>query len=308
MLDVDTLTCLDVLLWLRTGEAAAAKLDVAQSTICRRAKKAASLLGVTAYRKESEWFLDGDQTLLNLERLVHQEHRFTNNQPLRLEAQYYSGPLYCNDPSESWLTGNFNFLEIHTPLMHLRKGVIDAWIGCHPDVPEAEDPELLCFPLTRLPVHLVVAADHPLCRHEGTLTLDDLQDFPSLALPDGAFPKVQACLQALGLWNSPSSIRRYDHSKWEGRIATDLVVGYATVFSEQLFARPQVRLPLTVPLTVGDTLVVRRRYGDHPRLRALLARLQNRARELADCHPEVSLAFPAEEQSPLPAPEAEPPA
>ncbi|MEB3331488.1 MAG: LysR substrate-binding domain-containing protein [Synechococcaceae cyanobacterium] len=300
MVNVDTLSCLDFLLWLRTGEAAAAKLQVAQSTICRQARKAASQLGLTTYKEQSEWFLSGDTTLLNLEREVHQEYRWRKNLPLRLEAQYYSGPLYCNGQSNLWISGNFNFLEIQTPLMHLRDGVIDAWIGCHPDVPEAEDADLCCFPLTRLPVHLVVAHDHPLSRHDGPLTLRDLQAFPSLALPDGAFPKVQACLQALGLWNSASSIRRYDHSQWEGRIATDLVVGYATVFSEHLFDRPQVRLPVQVPLTVGDTLVVKRRYGDHPRLQALLTRLQTRACQLAASHPEVKLAFSASEQ---PAPE-----
>ena len=99
--------------------------------------------------------------------------------------------------------------------------------------------------------------------------------------------RVQAVLQSLGLWASPSAMRRYDYSKWEGRTADDLTVGYATVFSLPLFRTPQVILPIPIPLEVGDTLVVQRRYAEHPRLLALLEILRQRALELAALHPEV---------------------
>lgn len=179
-------------------------------------------------------------------------------------------------------------MEIHTPLEHLRTGVIDAWIGCHPDVPEADDQDLVCFDLTRMPTHLVVAADHPLVKLGESVTLDQIRQYPSLALPNNAFPKVQRVLQDLGLWNLPIDLKRYDQSKWEGKIER-LTVGYASCFSIGLFETPQVILPLEIPLEVGDTLIVCRRYVEHPRLLELLNHLKCKALELSERFPEVRI-------------------
>ena len=289
IVSVDSLRCLDCLVWLRTGESAARKLEVDQATICRTAQKVARTLEVEVKKVEGEWQIQGDRTLLNLERQSHQLYRWKVNGPLRVEAQYYSGPLFLDPKPVGWLPGNFDFLEVNTPLQLLRSGVIDAWIGCYPDVPEEHDAELSCFHLTRLPTHLVVSANHPLLAPGTPISLEDVRRYPSLALPDGAFPKVQAALQELGLWTSPTRARRYQFELWEGRTADEMTVGYASAFSIGLYPRPQVILPLKLDLEVGDTLVVRRCFSQHPRLQALLAELRQRARVLAERHPEVRI-------------------
>lgn len=289
MVTIDELAALDLLVWLRSGEAASKRLKISQPTISRISRRVLSVFGLAPIRNQGEWVFRGSEELLNMERSVHQEHRWLKGMPLRIDAQYYSGPLFLGDERQDWIAGNFDFLEIGLPLNLLRKGVLDAWIGCYPDVPGDDDPDFACFHLTRLPTHLVVASDHPLVGLGPSISIEDVHAYPSLALPDGAFPEIQRQLEALGLWNSPTRIRRYEVSRWEGRTADQLTVGYATAFTINLFPTPQVILPLPIAVTVGDTLVVSRRYQEHPRLLALLAHLRSRAIELARLHADVEL-------------------
>lgn len=289
IVSVETLSCFDCLVWLGTGENAARRLGVDQATIARTARKVAYIFDLTLQKQSGEWQIVGDRSLLDLERRSHRVYRWQMNLPLRVEAQYTSGPLFLEPSPDGWLAGNFDFVEVATPLDHLRSGVIDAWIGCHPDVPEDDDAQLACFPLTRLPTHLVVADGHPLLRLGQAVTLEDVRDYPSLALPDGAFPRIQAILAELGLWSSPCEMRRYDQTRWEGKAADEVTVAYATALTIGRFPEPRVILPVPIPLEVGDTLVVPRRFADHPRCQALLAELRQRARALAERHAEVRL-------------------
>lgn len=252
--------------------------------------KVSDVFGVALGKTDGEWEIEGDQTLLNLERRVHQEYRWSRDLPLRIEAQYYSGPLFCDPAPEGWIVGNFDYLEIHTPLQYLRNGVIDAWMGCYPDVPDDDDAELISFPLTRLPVHLVVGEKHPLLESTDRVTLEMVKQFPTLAMPDGAYPKVQQVVKDLGLWMLTQDFDRY--SKWQRKALnpSDLVVGYATAFTLSFFPSPQHILPLQIPLEVGDSLVVRRDYATHPRLLQLVEKLRTRAAELAQQYPEVSVS------------------
>lgn len=289
VVSVEALACLDTLLWLRTGAQTAQRLGISQPSVSRQVKQASTLLGVSLTKLDGEWSVQGDSSLLQLERRVHQEYRWRHGLPLRLEAQYYSGPLFCEPAPDGWMAGNFDFLEIHTPLQLLRSGVIDAWIGCYPDVPNAGDPELVSVHITRLPTHLVVGDGHPLLALGDGISLDDVRQYPSLALPDNAFPKVQKALQELGLWNRPAPKSRYARKEWEGQVIANHAVGYATVFTLPLFQNQQVVLPLSIDLEVGDSLVVKRAYAQHPRLQALLATLHQTANQLAQRHPEVRL-------------------
>lgn len=285
---VDQLDCLDHLIWLRSGAAASERLGLAQPTVSRHVRSVERAFEISVTKTDGEWRVLGDQTILNLARHVHQEYRWLRNLPLRIEAQYYSGPLFCDPAPPGWQVGNFDFLEVHTPLDHLRTGVIDAWIGCYPDVPDADDSEFACFDLTRLPTHIVVAQGHPLTALGDSVTLEDVRQYHSLALRDNAFPKVQRILQSVGLWNLPLNLKRYSRNKWEGRVE-DLIIGYATCFSMSLYEVPQVILPIAIPLEVGDTLIVRRQYAKNPRLLALLEDLKGKAFDLSQRFPDVRI-------------------
>ena len=145
--------------------------------------------------------------------------------------------------------------------------------------------------LCTMPVHAVVAPEHPLVAalDQGqTLDWDDVAAFPSLALPPGSYPRVEASLRRLGLWSSLKRMNRYRRYRWEGKSEQELMVGYATVLSEQVAGR-LVRLPLRLPLASGKALVLRRDWGEHLRALALAAELHQRLEPWAARHPELQL-------------------
>jgi DNA-binding transcriptional LysR family regulator len=291
VVSIEELSCLDGLIWFSNGDAASRKLQISQSAISRTAKRVANSFGLKLVKGRSEWQLLGDTRLLDLERSVHQAFRWERRLPIRVEAQYYSGPAFTNNLGREYLLGDFNLLNIQKPLEFLRAGIIDTWIGCHPDIPAPDDPDLDCFPLTRLPTRLAVSPGHPLLRLGSAISLEDVADYPCLALQDGAFPEVQKALSELGLWNTPSRMTRYKKEKWEGQTSDRVTIAYATSFTMSLFPCPMVVLPVEIPLEVGDTVVVKRAYADHPRFRLFLQRLKACAVQLAERYEDVSLAF-----------------
>ena len=59
---------------------------------------------------------------------------------------------------------------------------------------------------------------HPLLNRSDKLVIDDLQNFPVLSLPDGAFPKIQNHLQSLGFQRSTVGAIRHEVSCWDARL------------------------------------------------------------------------------------------
>lgn len=294
MLSLEKLAALDLSVWLRSGDEAARRLGVSQPSVSRHRRTALECFQLSLRNPELEWEVIGSPIhleLLGQERHVHQCARWRGLAPLRIEGTYWSGPLLLTPEPQGWIGGRHDIVGVQRPLQWLHEGVIDAWLTGGPDWPEADDPDFVVLPLCRMPVHLVVAPDHPLLQllqRQGTLSWDDVAAFPSLALPHGAYPKVEASLRALGLWSSPSRMGRYQRELWEGRGEQELMVAYATLLSEQI-AGALVRLPLTLPVQSGEALVVRREWAEHPRLAALAALLRRRLQPWAERHPELEI-------------------
>jgi hypothetical protein len=289
MVDLETLAALDGLLWLRTGEAAAQTLSLNQSTICRRAQQCQRVFGVETKKVDGEWDLLADHALLFAERSVHQQARWLGHGPLRLEATYWSRPLLCDPAPNGWVLGLGNIVGMPRNLSLLRLGIVDAWIGAGPDLPEPEDPELTALPLSEMPVHCVVGANHPLLERP-SLRFEDLSPFPSLALPSGAYPKVEAALKQVGLWSSPVRMDRYDRRRWEGLSEEQLTIGYATAMSLEISGGGLHRLPLDLPIRSGDALIVKRAFASSPSIAALRQTLLERLAPIAARHPEIVIA------------------
>jgi len=289
---IEDLALLDALIWFGAGEIASQKMPVTQSTVSRVAAKVANAFGLELVKTQGAWQILGDTQYLDQERLLHQRMRLNGSGPMRVEAQYYSSPVFCTKLRElNYLLGNFDFLDFNRPIELLRQGVLDAWIAGYPDLPAPDDPDLVCFHLTRLPLRLVVSTNHPLASQGETVTLDDVADFPCMSLKDGAFPDSQKILESLGLWNTPARINRYDQRKWLGKTSDQVSVSYASVFSIELFPEPMVFLPVDLGMDVGETLVVRREHQRHPRTEALLATLKESAVALAEQYPDITLLF-----------------
>ncbi|TCD55155.1 LysR substrate-binding domain-containing protein [Synechococcus sp. BS55D] len=289
MVDLDSLACLDGLIWLRTGREVASRLSLDQSSVSRRQRTCASSFGITLEKHDQEWVLTGDQTLLNMEREVHQRARLAGLHPLRLEATYWTLPLLCRPEPCGWIAGLSNLVGMEPNLSLLRQRICDAWICGLPDLPAADDPELCAVHLCTMPLHLLVKADHPLLK-EADIHLSDLQAFPSLALPDGAYPVVERELKTLGLWNTPVSMSRYRQDRWEGRSTKDVTIVYGHCLSQAVSGEGLVPLPYTLPFQSGETLVTRRELRDEPAITALIQNLRQRLRLLQAQFPELNIA------------------
>ncbi len=290
MIPLEQLAALDLSLWLGTGEAAARRLHLNQSTISRQRRAAMQGLDLRLLRGDGPRpILVGDQEILAAERWVHQLARLRGKAPLRVEGTYASGPWLLARPVEGWICGEFALPGRDLPLQLLRDRVIDAWVASYqPDLPDADDPQWWVLDLLREPVRLLACPDHPLAG-AGRLSPTDLQRFPSLALPSGWFPRTEAILQRQGLWREVVPFRHYDAGDWEGRCADGLTLTYGQSLTEAL--QPiTTRLEWDLGLISGEALVVRRELMDSPAIQRLAHELRRRAIAIAARFDDVDTA------------------
>ncbi len=291
MIGPEELQALDLLIWLRTGRAAAAHSHCNQSTISRRVAHVLDVFGLRLRRSGREWQLAGPQLLLGLERRVHQLYRLAGHGPLRLEAGYIAAPLLLTPPPPGWLIGPGDRMGRFLPLAMLEQGIIDAWITSSPiDLPSEAAMGCAVVPLNRAPVWLMAGAGHPLLGTQG-LRPGDLDRFPSLALPTGWYPRMEELLRQQGLWSDPVRMARYDRASWDGRTADGVTLTYATPLMASLNPALQ-RLEWDLGFSNGEALVVRRDLADHPAIAILLEELRRRVHQLLPLHPELE-AIPA---------------
>lgn len=289
VVSVELLAALDALLWLRTGERAASYLQCTQSTVSRQCRRCLELFGLKMVKRAGEWRLLGDQTLLDLQRGVHQLLRWRQGSGLRLDTQHWCRHLLEPAAPWPWVSGNSNFFEYAQPLELLRRGVLDAWLCSAPDLPE--HPDLHAVQLTAMPMQLVVKPGHPLLERGEQLRFADLADYPVLPLPDGAFPRAQRVLEELQLWSCPERDRRVRQAAWVGQVPVEeLMIAFNTPLRMAAGDTDgYVPLPLSLPLLVGEALVVKREYATSPHLATLVDGLCSRARQLGARLPQVEV-------------------
>ena len=289
MVSEEVMAALDALLWLRTGERAAGYLQCTQSTVSRNSRRCLEVFGLGIQKQAGEWCLIGDQTLIGLERGVHQLLRWRQGRGLRLDGQHWSRHWLAADLPECWAAGNYNYFEYQRPQELLRRSVIDAWICSAPDLPG--DPGLHTIQLTAMPLQLLVKSGHPLLERGDQLSWDDLANYPVLPLPDGAFPKAQAILEARGLWSCPERDRRYQQASWFGLVPVeDRMISFGTPLQRAAgLLDGLLPLPLAMPIRVGDAVVVKQEFATSPHLSSLLAALVGQALQLAGGLAEVEV-------------------
>ena len=273
MVDPDTLALFDHFQWLRTGQRASEKLRRHQSTISRASIKCQDVFDVKLVKQSAEWVAAGNTELLDAERKVHQRWRWQKGHSLRLDCQHWVRDFYSSLVLEDWTAGNMNYLEYERPQHLLRSSVIDAWLCSLPDAPN--DADLHVFQLCSMPTLLAAKRNHPLFRLGDGLTLDDALQFPVLPLPAGAFPVFQDIFYGMGFSHHGALL---DHSSSEACIdpcvpAEDLFLGVASPLTLDAYGSDWRPLPLVIPIVVGDALVVRSEYANHPRTIDLVSRL-----------------------------------
>lgn len=264
---VVTLECLDAfdhLIWLRTGERAAAVMGCNQSTISRHSSRCQQIFQLKLKRVASEWQLSGETDLLSAQRKLHQRYRWERGLPLRLEAQHWMRDIYASWQLPDWTKGNLNYLEYERPLQLLKDRIIDAWLCGAPDVPD--DPGLSCVQLFDVPMLLAAPSGHPLLRRQGPLSLTDVAAYPLLPLPQMAFPVFQARLAELGLVGDAAAARSAaSQAEAEGVSFEQRCLGIASALTLPLYGPDYQALPVEIPIHFGDVLVVRTEFAGHRR-------------------------------------------
>lgn len=180
MVTPECLAALDHLLWLQTGQRAAEALSCDQSTISRTSRKALATFELQLKRQQGSWQLSGDHTLLNLERRVHQQLRWSTGGRLRLD-----GHPACRAASRQlllpdWTIGPFQPPERNDPLLWLQQGLIDAWL-C-PPAQAAIQLGLAILPLTPTGPALILPqrfSEHPRSQALRAQLMDHLTDAPA---------------------------------------------------------------------------------------------------------------------------------
>ena len=288
VVDLDALAALDALQWLRTGDEVSRRFGISSPTISRQSKKCLELFDVELQRVSGEWDIVGDSTILLLERRVHQTARWMGHRPLRLEATYWSGPLLCTPSPDRWLLGLSNIVGVRRNFQLVRERIVDACVTGLPDVPPYDDKDLVSINLSSMPVFFVCSPDHPLLK-EPHLSFEHIARYPTLGLPTGSYPKVEASLKSIGLWNDCVRMSRYQRDAWEGKSEAELTIGYGTALSIEISGGSLVRLPLGLPFLSGESIVVHREFAEHPETTALCDLLMSRLEIFSARYPEIKL-------------------
>ena len=283
------LEAFDALVWLRSAAQVAERYGLSEATTSRHRKRCLELCDLRMERRQGEWELIGDTSLLRLERQVHQQARWRSMRPLRLEVPYWVAPLLSHPALDGWVLGGANMVGVQRPFQLLDDRVLDALITGLPDLPAADHPSLMAIPLITMPAWFVVVEGHPLLRRQ-RLSYADLAEFPSLGLPAGSYPLVEQALRSLGLWNDGVRMHRYCRELWEGRAEQELLVGYGTSLSLEVSGQSLQRLPLPLPFGSGDALVLRRDVEHQPQLMALLQELHRRYAPKVQRYADVNFA------------------
>ena len=285
MIRIADLKYLDFQIWLRSGEECAKRLFITQSTISRRNAETLKTLDLKTKRDElGEWIIEGDKTLLNMERNIHQLYRLGNNEEkLRLEATFWSGPTLATPVPEGWINGVWDHVGMTRPLHLIREGIIDAWISSYqPDLPEPDNPDFAVIDLCKTPVKIVANEYHPLAKKKG-ICQQDLESFPALALPKGWFPCTEEKLRSHGLWSTEARIKRYKRELWEGKTEDQTTLSYATCLGLEVMENLIV-LDYDLDLTSGESLIVKRSLMNSKKVHSLLSCLKERILEKSKIH------------------------
>jgi DNA-binding transcriptional LysR family regulator len=147
---------------------------------------------------------------------------------------------------------------------------------------------LAALRLTTMPMHLMVPVGHPLADRRDAIAWDELLPYPVLPLPDDSFPIFERVLRECRLLPTPQRTQAMQQAAWFGEVPLEaMLIGYSSPLTLPLFGDDWVRLPQRLPVEVGDVLMVREPYRDHPRTQALFTLLIDHLSRLAASHPDV---------------------
>ena len=127
-----------------------------------------------------------------------------------------------------------------------------------------------------MPCLLTVKNNHPLVALGASVTLDHVRAYPLFPLPDQSFPIFASALQSLGLDGHDRAVTQNSALPVE-----DLLIGIASPLTISRYGPDHVVLPIQLPITIGDVLMVPREFADHPRTQTLVRHLLDHLNSVA---------------------------
>jgi hypothetical protein len=82
---------------------------------------------------------------------------------------------------------------------------------------------------------------------------------------------------------------RYERDLWEGKSEVELTIGYGTALSMAISGGNLVRLPLNLPFSSGESIVIHREFAEHQETTSLCELLVSRLGLLSVRYPEIQL-------------------
>jgi hypothetical protein len=143
---------------------------------------------------------------LNIERKIHQLHRFIRQTRLRLHSTHWTNQLLQSRLPKPWIVNPLECIEPHVDSLELLdRYVIDALITEGIQRPADNDQRYTCFDLYRSHVHLVANPDS-LLAHERGLSSGDIASLAKILPQDYMCRQAKECARQLfgEIFDSPS--------------------------------------------------------------------------------------------------------
>jgi len=200
MVTPEELEALDLMCWLRNGDAAARLAFCNQSTISRRSQQALQAFNPFPGHGPGSHSLAGPRTLLQMERELHQLYRLSGRSRLRLHAPYWASRVLGHQLHATWIVNPAREKEsVGAALDLLEDRVIDAMIAEASQRPDDHDPKFVCFDLYEVP--LVLCADvlarnqFNECLHsDKNLSFDDVKSLSFVIPQEFLSPESKGCV------------------------------------------------------------------------------------------------------------------
>lgn len=290
MVSLELLSSLDGLIWLQSGTKVGELFHQHQTTVSRNLKKCSEVFGLSIYKQNSFWLIEGDCALLNLERAVHQSARLQGKSPLRLEVNGWSNSVLFPRPPTGWVasTSQANLLQPGQTLQLLRDNIIDAWLCLSPEAPQ-ESEDFCVVDLCEAPIQFLVAPGHPLLECE-TINFELLKSYPFQRGLLKSLPGTVARLKKSNLWTQEHDCYRYPQLDRADQQAVSLTLHLDPLLANDSDTSDLVPLPISLKIKTGISLVYKHSLGTNNQgIQSLSGYLRRQLRLHQSKHPSLQL-------------------
>ena len=265
MVSLELLSSLDGLVWLQSGTKVGELFHQHQTTVSRNLKKCSEVFGLSIYKQNGFWLIEGDCALLNLERAVHQSARLQGKSPLRLEVNGWSNSALFAWPPTGWVasTSQANLLQPGQTLQLLRDNIIDAWLCLSPEAPQQSE-ELSVVQLCEAPIQFLVASGHPLLECSN-INFELLKGYPFHRNLPKIFPGTVSILKKNNLWTQEHDDCRHSQLGRADQQGVSLTLYLDPLLANDPETSDLVPLPISLNIKTGISLVYKHSLGHNNR-------------------------------------------